>query len=241
MRLSSSNPTAGHPGRAKTIALIKRDFFWRKPKLFVQDYISSCMRCARNKPRRHSPHGLLEPLPVAQRPWSSISMDHIEQLPLSGGYDAILVIICRFTKYGLFLPTHTTSTSRDLAILFLAWVFSKHGLPDEIISDRGSRFVSKFWKTVTSKLNIKRKLSTAYHPETDGQTERVNQTLERYLRIYCAYQQNDWHEWLPLAEFSYNNSDHSSTGLSPFMANYGYHPSISVAEGIAPSIPGRHT
>ena len=167
-------------------------------------------------------------------------MDHIEQLPLSGGYDAILVIIGRFTKYGLFLPTHTTSTSRDLAILFLAWVFSKHGLPDEIISDRGSRFVSKFWKTVTSKLNIKRTLSTAYHPETDGQTERVNQTLEQYLRIYCAYQQNDWHEWLPLAEFSYNNSDHSSTGLSPFMANYGYHPSISVVEGIAPSIPGRH-
>ena len=102
LRMKHDHPTAGHPGREKTIQLVKRDFHWPKLKDFVQDYVSSCMRCARNKPRRHKPHGLLQPLPVPDRPWSSLSMDHIEQLPKSSGYDAILVIVCRFSKMALF-------------------------------------------------------------------------------------------------------------------------------------------
>ena len=240
LRMKHDHPTAGHPGRSKTIQLIQRDFFWRKSKAFIQDYISSCMRCARNKTPRRKPHGLLQPLPVADRPWSSLSMDYIEQLPRSGGFDAILVVVCRFTKMSIFIPCKTASSTRDLADAFLSHVFSKHGLPDDLVSDRGSKFVSKFWKTLCSKLNIERKTSTAYHPETDGQTERVNQTLEQYVRIYCAYQQDDWHQWLPLAEFAYNNSDHTSTGISPFMANYGYNPCIPVVAGATSSKPGAH-
>lgn len=189
------------------------------------------MKCARNKPLRTKPFGPLQPLPVPERPWSSLSMDFIEKLPASDNFDSILVVVCRFTKMAVFIPTVVTSTSRDLATLFLKHIFSKHGLPDDIVSDRGSKFVSKFWKALCSRLSINRKLSTAYHPETDGQTERVNQTLEQYIRIYCAYQQDDWSEWLPLAEFAYNNADHTSTGTSPFRAIYGFDPSLSVVPG----------
>lgn len=238
LRQKHDHPTAGHPGRTKTIQLIARDFHWRAPKDFVSDYIESCMKCARNKPLRAKPFGPLQPLPVAAKPWSSLSMDFIEKLATSETYDSILVVVCRFTKMAVFIPTFTTATSRDLAMSFISNVFSKHGLPDNIVSDRGSKFVSKFWKTLCQRLGIERRLSTAYHPETDGQTERVNQTLEQYVRIYCAYQQDDWLEWLPLAEFAYNNSDHSSTGVSPFKANYGFDPSISVERDANAAGPG---
>ena len=194
LRMKHDHPTAGHPGRTKTIQLVNRDYYWRKCKDFVTDYVNSCLRCARAKTPRRKPHGLLAPLPVAERPWSSLSMDYIDQLPRSGGFDAILVIACRFSKMALFIPTTTTATSQTLADSYIAHVFSKHGLPDDMVSDRGSKFVSKFWRTVTNKLGVKRNLSTAYHPQSDGQTERINQTLEQYLRMYCAYQQNDWHD-----------------------------------------------
>ena len=119
-------------------------------------------------------------------------------------------------------------------------IFTKHGIPDSIVSDRGAKFVSKFWQHVCSSLGIDRKLSTAYHPETDGQTERINSVLEQYLRIYVNYQQDDWSEWLPFAEFAYNNGDHSSTGTSPFFANYGFHPTFEISDGIGDSRPGKH-
>jgi transposase InsO family protein len=240
LRQKHDHPTAGHPGRIKTIQLISRDYYWRASKAFVADYIATCGRCARNKPFRQKPYGQLQPLPISKRPWSSLSMDFIDQLPKSGGFDSILVVVCRFTKMSIFIPTRITATSRDLADAFLHHVFSKHGLPDDIVSDRGSKFVSKFWKALCDRLSIERKVSTAYHPETDGQTERVNQTLEQYLRIYCAYQQDDWNEWLPMAEFAYNNSDHTSTGVSPFKANYGYDPSISIERGASSADPGNH-
>ena len=232
------HPTAGHPGIAKTLQLIRRDYYWPKAKADVADYVGSCTVCLRNKPVRQKPQGLLQPLPIPDRPWSSLSMDFIEKLPNASGYDCILVIVDRLTKMSVFLPTTVTATSRDLADLYITHVWSKHGTPNDIVSDRGSKFVSKFWKAVCKLLNIKQKLSTAYHPETDGQTERVNQTLEQYLRIYCAYQQDDWDKWLPIAEFAYNNSDHTSTKVSPFFANYGYHPSLSVEHGASATEPG---
>lgn len=238
MRLKHDHPTAGHPGISKTIKLIKRDFFWKNPKSFVTDYIKTCMKCARNKPLRSRPYGLLQPLPVADRPWSSLSMDFIDQLPPSESFDSILVVVCRFTKMALFIPTRVTATSKDLANDFLQHVFSKHGLPADIVSDRGSKFISSFWKALCEKLSIDRKVSTAYHPETDGQTERVNQTLEQYIRIYCTYQQDDWVQWLPLAEFAYNNADHASTGTSPFRANYGFDPPLELQVGLSDSRPG---
>ena len=182
----------------------------------------------RSKPKRHRPYGTLKQLPIPARPWHSISMDFIEQLPMSNGYDAILVIIDRLSKQGIFVPTHNTITSAGLAQLFVVNVFSKHGIPEHATSDRGSEFVSHFFRSLGTALDMKLHFTSGYHPEGDGQTERTNQTLEQYLRIYCNYQQDNWSDLLPLAEFAYNNAPSATTGVSPFYANKGYHPNLSI-------------
>lgn len=190
----------------------------------VREYVASCYQCQRNKVPRHKKYGLLQPLPIAPRPWDSLSMDFISQLPNSNGFDAILVVVDRFSKMSLFIKTYTTATAEDLAKLFVEFVFSKHGLPTNIVSDRGSLFISSFWTSLCECLKVSRNLSTAYHPESDGQTERINQILEQYLRMFVNYQQDDWSDWLPYAEFAYNNSTHSATKQSPFYTLYGRHP-----------------
>jgi hypothetical protein len=155
-------------------------------------------------------------------------MDFIEKLPLSGGFDSILVIIDRSSKQGIFIPCNVQITSLGLARLFLTHVFAKHGVPSHCTSDRGSEFVSGFFRTLGELLNMKLHFTSGYHPSADGQTERSNQTLEQFIRMYCAYQQDDWDILLPLAEFAYNNAPNASTGISPFFANKGYHPSLSI-------------
>lgn len=151
-------------------------------------------------------------------------MDFIEGLPESAGHDAILVVVDRLTKMAAFIPTRKDCDTGDLVRLFIDRIFSKHGAPADIVSDRGRHFVSKLWNGICAALRIKSNLSTAYHPETDGQTERVNQILEQYIRVYTNYQQNDWNDLLPLAEFAYNNTKHEATGVTPFFANKGYNP-----------------
>lgn len=219
---------AGHPGIKKTIQMVKRRFDWPGLDKFVTDFVKSCPQCRRAKAIRHKPFGPLRFLPIPDRPWSSLSMDFIEGLPPSATYDSILVVVDRLTKMALFIPTHKTLTSPQLARLFIQHVFSKHGVPTDIVSDRGRHFISRFWADLCASLKIKSNLSTAYHPETDGQTERVNQILEQYLRLYTNYQQDDWVDLLPLAEFAYNNTPHSATSVSPFFANKGFHPNLSI-------------
>jgi len=182
----------------------------------------------RAKPQRHKPYGLLKQLPVPDRPWNSISMDFIEPLPTSSGCDAILVIVDRLTKQGIFIPTTIHCTSEDLAILFILHVFSKHGVPAHVTSDRGPEFISRFFRSLGKALDMTLHFTSGYHPEGDGQTERTNQTLEQYLRIFCNYQQDNWHTLLPIAEFAFNNAPSATTGISPFFANKGYHPNITV-------------
>ncbi|MBW0563273.1 hypothetical protein O181_102988 [Austropuccinia psidii MF-1] len=126
----------------------------------------------------------------------------------------------------IFIPTYGTITALELAQIFISHVFSKHGIPVSIVSDRGSLFVSSFWTNLCQQLKLSRDLSTAFHPETDGQTEKVNQILEQYLRMYVSYHQYDWHTWLPLAVFAYNDAEHSSTKKSPFFTIYGINPSF---------------
>jgi IS30 family transposase len=133
-------------------------------------------------------------------------MDFIKQLLDSSGYTAILIIIDHLSKQAIFVPTHNTITSPDLTRLFLLHVFSKHGIPSHVTSDRGTEFVSHFFHSLGKALDMILHFTSKYHPEGDGQTERANQTLEQYLRIYCNYQQDNWSELLPLAEFAYNNA-----------------------------------
>ena len=156
-------------------------------------------------------------------------MDFIEQLPPSSDdFTATLVVVDRFTKQSIFIPMHDTITSAQLAELFVIHVFSKHGVPCHVTSDRGSEFVSHFFRSLGKALDMKLHFTSGYHPEGDGQTERVNQTLEQYLRMYSNYQQDNWSSLLPLAEFAYNNSPNATTGVSPFFANKGYDPAIII-------------
>ncbi|MBW0480152.1 hypothetical protein O181_019867 [Austropuccinia psidii MF-1] len=191
---------------------------------FIKDYVSSFQKCSRNKNIHHKKFVLLKPLPIPNGPWICLSMDFITQLPVSNSFDSILVIVDIFSKMAVFIPTMSSITSLNLAHLFIKNTFSNHGLPPSIVSDRGPLFVSSFWTNLCQQLKILRDLSTAYHPETDGQTERVNQLLEQYLWIYVSYHQYDWNTWLPLSEFAYNNSDHSSTKQSPFFTVYARDP-----------------
>jgi Integrase zinc binding domain len=222
------SPTAGHLGQAKTLELVSRDYYWSRMSPYINEYLRSCDVCARNKAPRHKPHGTLHPLPIPPAAWSSVSMDFIVELPESNGFNAILVCVDHFTKMAHFRPTTTNVTSEDTAELYLRYVFKHHGLPSDIVSDRGTQFVSRFSKRLYELCKIKHNKSTAYHPQSDGQTERVNQVLEQYLRIFCDYQQDNWFELLPLAEFSYNNAQHASTLMSPFFANYGVNPRFSL-------------
>ncbi|MBW0470146.1 hypothetical protein O181_009861 [Austropuccinia psidii MF-1] len=216
-----NSPFAGHPGQEKTLNLIKRDFYLAGMNQFIKDYVSSFQQCSRNKKINHKKFGLLKPLSIPSGPWNTLSMDFITQLPLSNNFDSILVVVDRFSKTAIFILAYGAITALDLAQIFISHVFSKHGLPVSIMSDRGSLFVSSFWTQLCQKLKISRDLSTAFHPETDGQTERVNQILEQYLWMYVSYHQNDWYTWLSLAEFDYNNTEHSSTKQSPFFTIYG--------------------
>ncbi|KAF8831748.1 hypothetical protein HHX47_DHR1001045 [Lentinula edodes] len=228
LRYFHDHPLSGHFGQNRTLEAVRRQYTWPKVRDFVRDYVTSCTICGRNKPRRHRPYGLLKPLPVPVRPWHSISMDFIEQLPMSNGFTAILVVVDRSSKQAIFIPTHDTITSEQLAELFVIHVFSKHGVPNHVTSDRGSEFVSAFFRALGKALSMELHYTSGYHPEADGQTERVNQTLEQYIRIYCSYQQDDWSPLLPIAEFAYNNAPNASTGITPFFANKGYHPNITV-------------
>ena len=222
------SPVAGHLGQAKTLELVSRNYYWPQMRQYIIRYLKTCDVCARNKTPRHKPHGTLHPLPIPPTAWSSVSMDFIVELPESNGFNAILVCVDRFTKMAHFCPTTTNITSEGTADLYLRYVFKLHGLPTDIVSDRGTQFVSRFSKRLYELCKIKHNKSTAYHPQSDGQTERVNQVLEQYLRIFCDYQQDDWNELLPLAEFSYNNAQHASTLVSPFFANYGINPRCSL-------------
>ncbi|MBW0479854.1 hypothetical protein O181_019569 [Austropuccinia psidii MF-1] len=177
------SPLSGHPGQEKTLKLVKEVFHWSGMTQFIKDYVSSCQQYSRNKDIHHKNFGLLKLLPDPNGPCICLSMDFIIQFPLSNSFDSILVIANMFSKMAVFIPTMSSITSLYLAHLFIKNIFSKHGLPSSIVSDRGPCFFSSFWTNLCQKLNISRDLSTAHHPETDGQTERVNQILEQYLRI----------------------------------------------------------
>jgi hypothetical protein len=224
------HPAAGHPGQAATFELITRDFWWPKLRKDISQFIRNCETCHRIKPVRHAPYGLLKPLSVPQRRWESVSMDFIVGLPSSGtsSSDCILVVVDRLTKMAHFIPCLSTLDAPGFASLFRDNIFRLHGLPDSVISDRDSLFTSDFSRALASVLKIKQRMSTSFHPQTDGQTERVNAILEQYLRAYCNYQQDNWVELLSFAEFAYNNSISATTKVSPFFANYGYHPRYEI-------------
>jgi len=155
-------------------------------------------------------------------------MDFVTGLPISEGYDAIMVVVDRLTKMRHLIACHTTINPSEVGRLYLQNVWKHHGIPMYVTSDRGTQFTAQFWQSLLRHLKMKGRMSTPYHPETDGQTERLNAVMEQYLRHYVSYQQEDWVKWLPMAEFAANNQKAAATRVSSFFANYGFHPGFDL-------------
>lgn len=227
------DPMAGHFGVDKTFELMSRKYYWDSIRADVKEYIDTCDICQRVKVKRHRPYGELGTLPLPTRPWKEITMDFITDLPPSERkgrvYDSILVVVDRYTKMPRYIPTNKTINAIQLEELFMKEIILRYGAPEGIVTDRGSVFTSAFWSEVCYQLQVKRRLRTAFHPQTDEQTERQNQTLEYYLRVYCSERQDDWAELLPIAEFAYYRSEHKTIGYSLFFAMYGYQPELELA------------
>lgn len=218
---------AGHLGFDKTYASMHPLFYWPAMTKTIRKFIESCASCQRNKPRNHMPYGPLQVLPIPTRRWEQVSMDLITALPKTrDGHDAIVVFVDRLSKMAHFTATTTRVTAPGLAQLFFDTVFRQHGMPKIIVSDRDTRFTSLFWETLFKLMDTRLTMSTAFHPQTDGQTERTNRTLEQMLRNYVSYRQDDWDKLLTAAEFAYNNAKQTSMQLSPFLLTYGQHPHI---------------
>ncbi len=171
LQYSYNHPLAGHYGQSKTLYQVRLNYYWPGLLTYIKNYCKSCTICSRAKPMRHRPYGLLKQLPIPEKPWNSISMDFIEKLPESSSYTSILVVVDRLSKQPLFIPTYDTITSQQLAQLFVLHVFSKHGVLSHITSDRGTEFVSHFFRSLGTALDMRLHFTSGYHPEGDGQTE----------------------------------------------------------------------
>ncbi|KAJ9553357.1 hypothetical protein OSB04_017402 [Centaurea solstitialis] len=211
-----------HPGATKMYRDLKNGYWWPGMKRDVARFVEECMTCRMVKAEHQRPHGKLQPLEIPVWKWEHITMDFITKLPRTPrGYDTIWVVFDRLTKSAHFLPIRESSSAEKLAELFVREIVSRHGAPVSIISDRDPRFTSRFWNRFQEELGTKLHFSTAFHPQTDGQSERTIQTLEDMLRACALDFGGSWDDHLPLAEFSYNNSHHSSIGMPPYEALYG--------------------
>ena len=217
-----NTPYSVHPGTTKMYQDLQKHYWWHGMKRDIAKYVERCLTCQQVKAEHQRPGGELQPIEVPEWKWEQIAMDFIVGLPKTrNGYDSIWVIIDRLTKSSHFLPVRTTYTLDQLADLYVREIVRLHGVPVSIISDRDGRFTASFWKSLHRSLGTKLKFSTAFHPQTDGQTERTNQILEDMLRACVLDFSGSWDKFLPLVEFSYNNSYQATIGMAPYEALYG--------------------
>ncbi|QRW22209.1 integrase core domain protein [Rhizoctonia solani] len=226
LRIFHNSPLAGHPGRQRTLELVSRNYYWPGIQSDTYWHVDSCEMCQRiRKPKYASIPP--QPLELPVRPWQHVSYNMIVNLPKDRSNDSILVIVDSFTKYGIFVKCSKKLKAPELAELFLENVWKRHGMPEKTISNRGRVFNNKFLRALYKCLGIDPHFSLAYHPQSNGQTEQVNPSIEHFLRAYSGINQRDWTKWLPMAEFAYNNAVHSSTGKTPFKALYGWEPTLT--------------
>ena len=241
MYQSHDHPTAGHMGIRKTYDALARRFYWPGIRLYARTYVESCPRCRSAKHLSGKPAGLLQCISIPNRRWADVSLDFITGLPRTNqGHDAILTIVDRLSKMAHFVPTTTTVTAEDTVRLLADRLVRYHGLPAKLISDRDPKFTADVWKLFCQRFSIKRALSSSWHPQTDGQTERVHRTLEQMLRTYIQHDEAAWEDLLPAAELAYNCTTHNSTGLTPFEVMNGENPltasDLDVVDELEPTI-----
>jgi transposase InsO family protein len=232
--------STAHPGRDKTYRLLRDRYYWKGMLVDVDRYVRNCHPCRRASSPRDKTPGLLQPLPVPDRPWQQISMDFVSFNKDKHGYDNVLVVMDRLSKESISIPCHKTTTAEGMASLFIYHIWRYFGPPDSIVSDRGPQFISTFWTEFCRLLGTKLKLSTAHHPQTDGQTEIMNQYLEQRLRPFVSYYQDNWSELLPMMDYAQLTLPHSSIGMSPFEVRNGFKARTSF-DWIEPTDPARDT
>lgn len=199
-------------------------FYWRRMKKDLQRFGETCDVCQKIKNRNFTRYGYLIPNPIPTRPYQSVSMDLIVNLPWSGEYNAIFVVVDRLSKHASFIPTTSGLSAEGFTDLFVQHIVARFGIPDSIIADRDPRWTSDFWRAVATALKTRMSLSSSHHPQHDGQTENVNRQLETMLRAYVSKDKSDWAEWLKILEFACNSSVHGSIGTTPFSLLYGFDP-----------------
>ncbi|MCH79343.1 hypothetical protein A2U01_0000091, partial [Trifolium medium] len=219
-----STPMGGHSGFLRTYRRIAANIYWIGMQKCVRDFVRACDICQRQKYAATTPGGLLQPLPIPNAIWEELSIDFITGLPKSKGFDAILVVVDRLSKYSHFILLKHPYSAKSIAELFVKEIVRLHGIPSSIVSDRDPIFMSHFWGELFKLQGTTLKMSSAYHPETDGQTEVINRCLESYLRCFASEQPKTWSYWIPWAEFWYNSTYHISIGKSPFEVVYGRQP-----------------
>jgi len=223
MESEDDSKIAGHFRQERTIELLARHFSWPNMEKNVRSNCNECDNCQQTKAPQHAKYGLLHPLEMACKPLTHVSTDFITDLPESERATMILVVVDRFTKMAHFIPI-TKKDSPTVARAYLENVWKYHGFPEDVVSDQDGTFTEQFFTDLYNYLGIKKSMSTTYHPQSDIQTETINQDIESYLKSYCNYEQNDWDAMLSIAEYAYNNSKHSATKISPFYTNYEFEP-----------------
>lgn len=217
---------------------ISQRFWWPSMESGVREYVDACPVCARNKTATGARMGLLQPLPIPSRPWSNISMDFITGLPASKGNTTILTVVDRFSKMTHYIALPKLPSAKETAQIMMQHIFRIHGFPKDIVSDRGPQFISRFWREFCQLIGATASLTSGYHPEANGQTERLNQQLETSLRCLVSQRPTAWSSYLAWAEYAHNTLPTSATGLSPFKCVYGYEAPVffySEQEVVVPS------
>ncbi len=230
-------PSSGHPGITATIHLLQNRFWWSTLSQDVSRFVQQCKTCNIQKSSRLLPAGLLQPLPLPQRPWSHIAIDFITDLPPSDGHTTILTVIDRFSKACRLIPLSKLPTALQTAEYLCNLVFRFYGLPEDIVSDRGAQFTSRVWSAFFQMLQVNVSLTSGYHPQANGQVERLNQEVSRFLRSYCQLHQKDWSRYLMWAEYAQNSIQKQSTGLTPFQCVLGFQPPLFPWSGEPTNVP----
>jgi hypothetical protein len=231
-----ASPIGGHSGIHRTFGRLQENVYWVGMRKDVEEFVKTCAICQQTKAANHTPYGLLQPLPIPDRVWEDISMDFIVGLPSFQSHTTIFVVVDRLSKAAHFGMLGTHFTAAKVADLFATMICKLHGMPRSIVSDRDPIFLSHFWQELFRLSGTKLRMSTAYHPQSDGQTEIVNKTLQQYLRCFVHHKPTQWGTYLHWAEWHYNTAIHSATGLSPFQVVYGRSPPI-LQEYISGSTP----
>ncbi|KAI2648103.1 Transposon Tf2-8 polyprotein [Labeo rohita] len=232
-----TSPGSGHPGSNRTLSLVRQRYWWPQLRQEVARYVQGCSVCATSSTPRKLPEGKLQPLTIPNRPWSHIGVDFATDLPLSEGNTTILVVVDRFSKSVKLIPLKGLPTAFETAQALFLNVFRHFGLPEDIISDRGPQFISRVWRGFFRLLGVNVSLSSGYHPQSNGQTERKIQEVGRYLRAYCQDNQERWCQYLPWAEYAQNSLRQSATGLTPFQCVLGFQPPLFPWNGESCEVP----